>query len=96
MGGRRINAVSFNMFRLAHTGFSPGTMAKWKVEGDNAMCVGDLGVRGDRGDHVGDHCDHGLGIVPKIHPFWHRHPSLIMVITMIIMILVLGFFLEAG
>ena len=47
------------MFRLAHIGFSPGTMAKWKVEGDNAMCVGDLGVRGDRGDHVGDHCDHG-------------------------------------
>ena len=35
MEGRRINAVSFNMFRLAHTGFSPGTMAKWKVEGDN-------------------------------------------------------------
>ena len=33
---RRVNAVSFNMFRHTHTGSSSGTIAKWKVRGDNA------------------------------------------------------------
>lgn len=33
---RRVNMVSFNMFRLTHTDFSGGTIAKWKVRGDKA------------------------------------------------------------
>ena len=28
---RRVNAVSFNMFRHTHTGSSSGTIPKWKV-----------------------------------------------------------------